>query len=82
MCAELAIPDAAAARFEGGVFGVSIGVGERFPEGLGFCDAGRDEVDLIIAVDALVTTFALFIRPISHICFPKVSRQKIGLVKT
>lgn len=40
-CAELAIPEIAAVRFEGGVFGFSICVRKIFAEGLSCCDADR-----------------------------------------
>jgi hypothetical protein len=75
---ELAIPDIAAARCEGGVFGVGVGVAKVFTEGLGY-NAGRHEVDLVVAVDVLVIIFAPLIRRTFHICFTKVSRQGTGL---
>ena len=50
---ELAIPDIAAARCEGGVLGVSVRVAKVFTEGLGY-DAGRHEFNLVIAVNFLL----------------------------
>ena len=46
---ELAVPDITAARCEGGVFGISVHIAKVFTEGLG-CDAGGDEIELIVAV--------------------------------
>jgi hypothetical protein len=63
---ELAIPDIAAARCEGGVFGVRVGVAKVFTEGLGY-NAGRHEVDLVVAVEVLVIIFAPLIRRTFHI---------------
>lgn len=76
---ELVIPDIAAARCEDGVFGVRIA--KVFTEGLG-CDAGRDEIDLIVVVSDRNLMLSLFVQRIFHICFPKVSRQRIELKRT
>ncbi|KAL2050435.1 hypothetical protein ABVK25_009269 [Lepraria finkii] len=67
---ELAIPDIAAARCEGGVFGIRVSVAKIFTEGLG-CDAGRDEIDLIVAVGVRVLMLSPFIRRTFRGCFRK-----------
>ncbi len=58
---QLAILDIAAARCEGGVFAVRVRVAKVFTEGLG-CDAGRDEIGLIVAVGVRVLVLSPLIR--------------------
>ena len=65
---QLAIPDIAAARCEGGVFAVRVRIAKVFTEGLG-CDAGRDLAETKSA--------SLWLLVSASRCFPIHSRTNL-----